>query len=197
MLSMLLLPIAISPVFLEARVRSASPVSDYQVVAAGERPAPPVQWSWRPPNTALALEAPGDRGAVSRLISELAQLGPNWDGYGADPIAGSCIDQVRVLLDLLPAAIPSPDVTPNPNGTLTLDWETGDHALSVEVGATRFTSFWESRRGIKTDGGLLRAALPEFVASALAAMFSDLNQTPSISEELMLHAEGNTRLLAA
>jgi hypothetical protein len=194
---MLLLPIAISPVALEAQARSASPVSNYQVVVAGERPVPPMQWPRRLPNTALALDAPGDRSAVSWLISELAQLGPNWDGYGADPIAGSCIDQVRVLINLLPATIPSPEITPNPNGTLTLDWETGDQALSLELGATRFSSFWESRRGTKTDEGALGTALPEFVASALSAMFWDLNQTPSISKELMFHAEGNTRLLAA
>jgi len=197
MLSLLFFPIAINPVALETQARGPSPVSGYQVIATGERLDPPVQVPWRLPNTALALTAPGDRGAVSRLLSELAQLGPNWDGYGADPIAGSCIDQTRVLLDLLPAAIPSPEVTPNPNGTLTLDWETGDQALSLELGATRFTSFWESRRGTKTDEGALGAALPEFVASALAAMFPDLKQTPSISQELMLHAEGNTRLLAA
>ena len=118
MLSMLFFPIAINPVALEAQARGPSPVSGYQVIATGERLDPPVQVPWRLPNTALALDTPGDRGAVSRLLSELAQLGPNWDGYGADPIAGSCIDQTRVLLDLLPAAIPSMITRPKGSGQI-------------------------------------------------------------------------------
>ncbi len=116
-------------------------VSAFQIV---------MQSPWRPaqalpPHPAgvctAALSHTPDRADALRVLGDLARLGPDWDGYGAEPISSRCIANASALLAALRPGIPSPELTPNPNGTLTLDWEVDGQTLSLELGATRFSGF--------------------------------------------------------
>jgi len=104
------------------------------------------------------------------LLADLARLGPGWDGYGADPIEVACVDNVRAVLAALPAGIPSPEISPNPNGTLTLDWVAAGYRLSFEIGAGRYSAIWESAAGVQTDDGDILRGIPAFVTKALALL---------------------------
>ena len=104
------------------------------------------------------------------LLADLARLEPGWDGHGADPITPSCLTKVSTVLAALPAGTPCPEVVPNPNGTLTLDWQAGGYSLSLECGATRYSAVWESATGVETDEGDILPSIPAFVAEALASL---------------------------
>lgn len=88
-----------------------------------------------------------ERDALVRTIGALSSLADNWDGYGASRIdprtARNAITAAEGLLNFAPA----PDVVPNPNGTITFAWETGDGEAHLEIGATRFSFFLIPRAG--------------------------------------------------
>ena len=60
-------------------------------------------------------------------IKELADLKENWDGYGAAPISEQTRDNALRFVNLIEAApygLPAPEICPNPNGTISFEWET-------------------------------------------------------------------------
>ena len=193
---LMLMPIAIDPVDVTVHVRQTIPVSAYEIVAVSRYPAP----SLRHPRIGAfpdTLAQVTDRGPAWSLLADLARLGPNWDAYGAEPIDAACVRNVSTILVALSGRIPSPEITPNPNGTLTLDWETEDQALSLELGVKRFSSFWESRRGTKTKEGTLNTGIPDFVALALDSLFPEPARTQPLIEGFMIDAQGPSGLLTA
>ncbi|HSO82084.1 hypothetical protein [Thiocapsa sp.] len=178
---MIMFPIAINQMEIATEISVVPSIREYQVITESQRQPIPFQYS--PRETASTLTQPRDHAACWSLLDELSRLAPNWDAYGAEPIAARCMANTRCVLTALPAGIPSPEITPNPNGTLTLDWETEDQALSLELGATRFSTFWESRTGTKMEEGTFDTSIPNFVAMALDSMFPDLTQTQPLCED--------------
>jgi hypothetical protein len=104
------------------------------------------------------------------LLADLARLESGWDGHGADPITLSCLTNVSTVLAALPAGTPCPEISPNPNGTLTLDWEAGGYSLSFEIGASCYSAVLESAASVETDEGDISPSIPAFVAEALASL---------------------------
>ena len=47
---------------------------------------------------------------------------PNWDGYGAIPVAREALRNARLLIDSLPGDLPAPSFGAEPDGHLTLEW---------------------------------------------------------------------------
>ena len=171
---MLLILTAINQIVSETQARWSPSISEYCVASSNRQMRSPEFINYLLPRVTNYI----DRSSARLNLAELAKLKQNWDAYEADPISGGCIDRAHAVLNALPSKTPSPDITPNPNGTLTLDWETEDQALSLELGVTRFSCFWESMHGIKTDDGLLDQDIPLFVTKALASMFSGYELTP-------------------
>ena len=73
------------------------------------------------------------------MIDELASLGPNWDGEGAVPIPPQTLDNTRRLLSAFSRSPIPPEITPNSNGTVSLDWASQRGWMNVEVGLSTFT----------------------------------------------------------
>ena len=48
--------------------------------------------------------------------------GRNWDGYGARPIFKSVRKYVNKFLDALPVDTPTPELSPDPDGEISLEW---------------------------------------------------------------------------
>jgi hypothetical protein len=46
----------------------------------------------------------------------------NWDGYGAEPISYSSISDALIFVETLPSSIPTPEVIPEPDGEVALEW---------------------------------------------------------------------------
>lgn len=55
----------------------------------------------------------------------------NWNGEGAAPIPESAIQEARTFLQKLPATFPLPEVTPEPDGYLGLEWYANKWLLYV------------------------------------------------------------------
>jgi len=88
-----------------------------------------------------------DLAEVKRDITELGVLGKNWDGYGAIPIHEHTRRNALAAANQILQWAPSPaDIAPNPNGTISLEWETDFGTAQLEIGLTR-CSFYMDRRG--------------------------------------------------
>lgn len=188
---MIMMPSAINHLDLATDHGVIQPICAYQAVAQTQCGFPPIAVPSRRCDSALTTEPSNDRTAHLALLDRLALLTANWDGYGAEPIDPRCVANARNLLCALRPGIPSPELTPNPNGTLTLDWTTEDQALSLELGITRFSGFWESRAGTKMGEGMLEAAVPAFALQALDALFPAPAWGWSIYAGLLIDASGH------
>lgn len=190
----MLLPFGpISPVDIDALANFSATTCEYRIIVQTQAPRPMIPAAPQRPDIALSLAQLDDLSPAWDLLAAMENLERNWDGYDADPIGFACISQARILLVALPPNTPPPDVTPNPNGTLTLDWETDDQALSLEIGATRFSSFWESKNGIETDEGRLEEDIPGSVVAALAELFPQTTSILPVHEWSLPDASGQYR----
>ena len=52
----------------------------------------------------------------------------NWDGYGAEPISNEAAADAIVFLRLLPSALPRPEIVPEPDGDIGLEWQRSDNS---------------------------------------------------------------------
>lgn len=55
----------------------------------------------------------------------------NWDGLEAEPIPEAAIQEARIFLRKLPSSIPMPEVIPEPDGYLGLEWYANKWLLYV------------------------------------------------------------------
>ena len=60
------------------------------------------------------------RQALWTLYNETFQ--PDWDGYGAAAIPAEAFEEAWRLLELLPSSIPIPEILPEPDGEIGLEW---------------------------------------------------------------------------
>lgn len=75
----------------------------------------------------VAQPVPARPSHPSALVAEIAACAAetreaNWDGYGAEPIATAVSSRARRLADMLPPALPLPEVAPAPSGSIDLEW---------------------------------------------------------------------------
>ena len=75
-------------------------------------------------------------------VRALANFQDDWDGYGAIRPLSECLNHAleiirneKISLDYLT------DVYPNPNGTLTLEWEQDDNEIGLELGSREFSYY--------------------------------------------------------
>lgn len=72
----------------------------------------------------------------------------NWDGYGALKISKIAIGNAKRAISQLLAHVPLPDITPNPNGTVSLEWENARGLGHIEIGQTRYSMFMKLRDNV-------------------------------------------------
>lgn len=51
----------------------------------------------------------------------------NWDGYNAPPIRKKAYNEAKKIIKKLPSNIPMPDIVPEPDGDIGLDWYKEKH----------------------------------------------------------------------
>lgn len=67
-------------------------------------------------------------------LNQLAQLGDNWDGYGAiAPTKSALLGACNMLHLFVDAEVPVPDVFPCPNGNIQIEWSVYDLDVELEV----------------------------------------------------------------
>jgi hypothetical protein len=99
---------------------------------------------WRGSATASVINACE---AAKVVVSTFQSLGPDWDGYGAVPISETARSNATRVLDIIeamPVSLPTPEISPNPNGTISMEWDTEDAEAYIEIGNTRFSGYIRS-----------------------------------------------------
>jgi hypothetical protein len=81
-------------------------------------------------------------------VRELLKLEDGWDGYGGYSPSVSACEYVEGVINRLASEfreLPSPEISPTPNGTLTLSWESSLGYACIEIGDERFSAYIRHR----------------------------------------------------
>ncbi len=130
--------------------------------------------------------------AAMSELSKLTALPTNWDGYGAKPIDPATADNARAALaGLLPNA-PAPELTPNPNGTISMEWESAAGIAHLEVGKTRYSFYVKPTGGqASVVDGDARNVPKELGAVVSAVLYSPVRSVAAITK--LTYAAGYER----
>jgi len=115
----------------------------------------------------IALTYEGVMG--DRYIAELGQLGDDWDGYGASAIESQIATQARETFSALVRRLPAPDISPNPNGTISLEWSTQLGTAHLEIGKSDGSFYLKPNTG---ESYYLKTPLTSFALSSMASLIS-------------------------
>jgi hypothetical protein len=135
-----------------------------------------------------AILARVEAATATAELSSLSQLASNWDGYGALPIDPRTIQNSRKAIELLVRGLPAPDISPNPNGTISFIWD-NDHGIAhLEIGITRFSFYIRQVGGEASvlDGDA--TSIP-FLGSNIAALLFARDQPVSTITQLIYTAD--------
>jgi hypothetical protein len=80
-------------------------------------------------------------------IEEAAYSEPNWDGFGALPINSETKKNAIGAIKCIMSVAPTPEINPNPNGTLSFQWGTAEGTAHMEIGQTRYSFYVSPRVG--------------------------------------------------
>lgn len=87
---------------------------------------------------------------ITAQIQEFGQLKNNWDGYGSVMVSSKCLANCLSFTQHLIKESLFFAVYPNPNGTISFEWEDdNDNTASIEIGET-FMSYYIEKEGIPT-----------------------------------------------
>jgi len=67
--------------------------------------------------------------SIDELCRECSLEG--WDGYEAPPIAEDACYEAKRFIRSLPVSFPMPEIVPEPNGGIGLEWSKGDRLIFV------------------------------------------------------------------
>lgn len=154
--------------------QAVSGLSHY-VTEAGPRPVIKIDIPLQRRNLEVSLakmEAASRAEAIQQIL-EIEKLEANWDGYGAEPVCHACVTNAKAIIDSLPLYADLPDVFPNPNGTITLEWESASGTLSIEIGENGMSGFFDADGHVSYYQEAYAGGLPAFAESALEQMYSN------------------------
>lgn len=83
------------------------------------------------------------QGAVLGLLDIFDRCSSaNWDGYGAKPVGRLALRQASKFLEMLPISLPAPEVAPEPDGEVALEWfGSGNRVFSVSLNGSANVSY--------------------------------------------------------
>lgn len=71
--------------------------------------------------------------SLAKLVSECADDG--WDGYQGKAISKATCDRARAFIDKLPSWMPAPDVVPESDGEIAIEWDLAPNRIfSISIG---------------------------------------------------------------
>ncbi len=122
-----------------------------------------------------------DRMEILTQLEDISQLQDDWDSFGANSISANCIANTKKIIRALPSTVILPEIYPNPNGTITLDWEANEQTLSIEIGDTHFSSYWVKSSDAEPvyESEELAKKMPRLLYTTLNSMYPN----PAISTE--------------
>jgi hypothetical protein len=87
-------------------------------------------------------------------ITTIAGLPANWDGYNALPIQQETKNNALAAAAQILTWAPTSDISPNPNGTISMEWESDYGLAYLEIGKTKYSFFIDRKCGttLYSDG---------------------------------------------
>ncbi|MGH8548680.1 MAG: hypothetical protein ACRERU_08815, partial [Methylococcales bacterium] len=82
-----------------------------------------------------------ERTLALQTIDQFGMMDDGWDGYGAVQIHAVTCKNCSQFLNSLPDNYPFPELTPNSNGTISMEWESQHGSASLEIGKTRYSFY--------------------------------------------------------
>jgi hypothetical protein len=115
-------------------------------------------------------------------VKELQGLPQGWDGEDGIQISAEAAGRTTRALFALACQVPVPEVIPNSNGTLTLEWSTRSGRANIEIGKTRFSGYVEAIGGPTGYFNGTNQDVGAFVGSVLhALLYQASDQSEPIS----------------
>jgi hypothetical protein len=110
-------------------------------------------------SNALEAEQVEDKGlllkkSLLKQLRELQELPPNWNGYGAVPIAADILRAARFFVLSLPNAFSvKPQIVPMTQGRLQFEWHSGPVSLEIEFESPGKLHYlkWDSQKGFDEE----------------------------------------------
>jgi hypothetical protein len=172
------------PLDLPHAVYAQQALPAYKYVHQG-RPDPILSWvsplTKSSARTALA--------SLENQIEELSTMPLGWDGYGALPISPATKYNALIALRGILSAAPSPDITPNPNGTVSFEWRTDQGEAHLEIGQTKVSFYIKPTSGnpifidASTENLLTHSIEIGYLVSG--NLFPFRHSTPSVTEIIL------------
>jgi hypothetical protein len=81
--------------------------------------------------------------AYSKLAGIMSQCAVRgWDGYEAMAITPATYARVEAFIDDLPSSLPAPDIVPEADGDVAIEWDFGpQYVFSISIGEAGFLNF--------------------------------------------------------
>ncbi len=115
--------------------------------------------------------------AQKDLITQIAELPDDWDGYGAIAVASAAISNSRTMLGFLASSGNQPNfISPSSGGTIEFDWETTFGSACMEIGNSTYSFYTDPFTGHSAmcggqieelDAETILLALSRITASAI------------------------------
>ena len=105
---------------------------------------------------------------LARLAREYKTEG--WDGYAALPVDAMTIEHVRMFVESLPTWLPAPEVVPESDGEIALEWNREpNRVFSVSVGKTAMLHYaglfgkGVERHGVEPFSGVVSQEILRYI----------------------------------
>jgi hypothetical protein len=128
-----------------------------------------------------------DLAAALEEIESYRALEADWDGYGAVPIDAITLGNALSAAARLIGRAPMPDLTPNSNGTISMEWDSPHGLAHLEVGKSRYAFFIRMASGEKFIKDGVAAEVPQLFGDLITkSMFSYHEPAPTMSRPRLL-----------
>jgi hypothetical protein len=123
-----------------------------------------------------------ERALTLQTIHEFSMMNEGWDGYGASQIHEITCTNCKQFLSSLPDNYPFPELIPNSNGTISMEWESRHGSACLEIGKTRYSFYIKRRSGkpVLKDGDA-RAIGLDIAGLVVAILYPLSHYAPSIT----------------
>ena len=115
-----------------------------------------------------------DRDSALHTIQSMRALGHNWDGFGAVPVLPEITDLAAAILFSLPPNVPAPEVSANPNGTVSFEWENEQGRAHLELGRTKYSLYFKRTAGATLYANGFVAGIDDSTRNLLDEMFTPI-----------------------
>lgn len=127
-----------------------------------------------------------------KLLADYDRMQANWDGYGALAFDSETLRNSEKALSQLVQYAACPEIAPNPNGTVSFEWNSEHGSAHLEIGKTRFNFFVRGNGcAAHVEGGQASALPPKIGALVAAIVFPQVQSLTALTP--IKFAVGNDR----